>query len=223
MSATETTPPEPRRFSIGLPRPLWVGVAGVVLVVVAIVLPIYRQHVAIREIERLGGTVQVRNTCPGWLRPRLADCLVWIFDTAYDAGFLDADDPLETRLQDRDLRHLAGLNELEGLALAETQTTDAALSYIAGLSRIEEVLIWEPRVTDEGLVHLRNLKRLNKLDLKSTHITDAGLEHLKSLPRLKRLILREVDVSHAAVEALKRINPELDVLVLSAAYHSHPD
>jgi hypothetical protein len=69
MSATDPVAPKPRRFSIRLPRPLWPGVAAVVLVVVALGLqfgvPIYQQHVAVREITEIGGgTMRTRRVHP---------------------------------------------------------------------------------------------------------------------------------------------------------------
>lgn len=68
MATTDPTTPESRRFSIRLPRPLWIGLATVVLVVVTIGLqfgvPIYRRHVAIREIERLGGKFETSKGGP---------------------------------------------------------------------------------------------------------------------------------------------------------------
>ena len=73
MSTTDgrLTPPEPRKFSVQLPRPLWIGLTTVVLVVVAIGLrigaPIYRQQVAIREIEVLDGSIRTEPTGPRWL------------------------------------------------------------------------------------------------------------------------------------------------------------
>ena len=54
--ATAPITPEPRRFSIRLPRPLWIGVAAMVVVGgvgLRIGLPIYWQQAAIREIKRM--------------------------------------------------------------------------------------------------------------------------------------------------------------------------
>jgi hypothetical protein len=72
--ATATDMPisvDPRRVSIPLPRPLWIGLVAVVLAVVAtglqFGLPIYRQQAAIREIERAGGRVHVVPRGPAWL------------------------------------------------------------------------------------------------------------------------------------------------------------
>ena len=68
-----TTPPtEHRRFTVQLPRPLWIGLTTVVLFGAAVGLrfgvPIYRQHVAIREIELLGGAVSTTPGGPEWQR-----------------------------------------------------------------------------------------------------------------------------------------------------------
>ena len=73
MSATTPSivTAEPRRIVFRVPRPLWIGLATVVLVVAGLGLrfymPIYRQQVAIREIKRVGGQTEMG---PGW--PELA-------------------------------------------------------------------------------------------------------------------------------------------------------
>jgi hypothetical protein len=71
-------PPEPLRCSIRLPRPLWIGVAAAVLIVVVIGLqfgmPILQRAAAIRHLESIGGDV---TTVPRdfiwlhrWINPR---------------------------------------------------------------------------------------------------------------------------------------------------------
>ena len=84
MVATDPVTPEPRRFAISLPRPLWIGLATVVLIVVAVGLhfgvPIYRQHVVIREIERVGGNVETRPRGPKWLRERVGNERMKLFE-----------------------------------------------------------------------------------------------------------------------------------------------
>ena len=208
---------KPIRFAIPLPRPLCIFVATVMLAIVGTALQfglrIHRQQRAIRAIEQLGGGIRIRNTAPSWLKSVLSDGMKKPFEEAYDAGFL------ETELQDADLRHLAELTELEGVAISEAQITDAALVHVEGLTRMESVLIWDPRLTDDGLAHLRRLKKLKEIDIESTLITDGGLEHFKALPHLKRLILRKAKVPHAGVDELKRAHPGLDVTVISAGYH----
>src|SRR5436190_1089315 len=69
--------PAPRRFSIRLPRPLWIGVAAGVLIAATIGLrvglPICKQRAAIQEIQRLGGRVVARPRGPEWLRSRAGE------------------------------------------------------------------------------------------------------------------------------------------------------
>ncbi len=72
MTAADSLTPDFRRFRVRLPRPLWIGLAAVALIVASLGFrygaPIYRQQVAIREIERAGGSVIMNTGGPFWLR-----------------------------------------------------------------------------------------------------------------------------------------------------------
>src|SRR5262245_62000012 len=85
-SATAT-----RRPSIQLPRPLWIGIATGVLIVVAFCLRIgsliHRQRLAIAEIERLGGEVTLSTNQPEWLRPFVADAHLEVVDVVTAVRF----------------------------------------------------------------------------------------------------------------------------------------
>jgi hypothetical protein len=93
-----TSSPEPRRFSIPLPRPLWIGLAAVALVGVAIGLqvglPIYRQNLAVQEIERLGGKIGSFQPGPEWLRNWVGKDRMKLFDEVMivDLEYRDATD-----------------------------------------------------------------------------------------------------------------------------------
>jgi hypothetical protein len=68
MTAEGDKPPSPRRWI-----PLSVRICAALLVMLGvgslwIVVPAFRRSVAIREIERLGGTVNFRRRVPQWLR-----------------------------------------------------------------------------------------------------------------------------------------------------------
>src|SRR5579859_4597501 len=76
--------PERDRFSIPLPRPLWIALATVVLVVMAIGLgigaPIYRQQRAIQEINRLGGSIDDAEPIgPKWLQRAIGQQRMQVF------------------------------------------------------------------------------------------------------------------------------------------------
>src|SRR5258708_4395822 len=83
MAAPDSITPNPRRFSIRLPRPLWIGLATAALVVIAgilrVVIPAYRQQVAIREIRRNRGEVPTERAGPEWLRDSLGDERMKVF------------------------------------------------------------------------------------------------------------------------------------------------
>jgi hypothetical protein len=170
---------------IRLPRPLWIGLATVVLVVVAIGLrigvPIYRQHVAIREIERLGAYVITSPVGPKWLRARLGNDAMKLFDEVTFVDFRG------TRATDATMDHVSCLKSMTGLSLHGTQITDAGLAHLKGLPNLYRLSLFNTQVTDAGLAHLKGLNRLDDLFLDRTLVTDAGLAQLRDLPRPERL------------------------------------
>src|SRR5579872_2968133 len=155
MPTTEPIVPEPRRFSIPLPRPLWIGLAAFVLVVVAIAwqfgLPMYRQRVAIQEIESQHGTVTSRPGGPKWLRARLGDERMRIFD---DVVVVD---------------------------LAGRDPSSAALRHIDWLTGLETLHLDSAQLTDAGMINLKRLTRLQVLSLSGTQVRGAGLANLERM------------------------------------------
>ncbi len=112
MSATNPIFPERRQFAAPSAAPLWIGVATIVMVVIAVGqrfgLPIYRQQVAIQEIERLGGVVETQEGGPELLRGWIGDSRMSIFDRVICVRF-EGGDPVPD----------AGLAELKWLANPE--------------------------------------------------------------------------------------------------------
>src|SRR5262249_22199444 len=200
MSSTSDRPTlaDPRRFSVPLPRALWIGIVAVVLVVVALGLqigvPIYRQQVAIREIERVGGYVTLGSRGPEWLRDWLGFGGKWVeFVDPPIAVYL-----MGSSADDATLVHLRAIRTLEQVAL-NTQVTDAGLSHLKGLDHLEVLRLDGTQVTDAGMIHLKGLKSLNQLGLCSTRITDAGLLQISGLPKLNFLSLDNTQVTDAGL------------------------
>ena len=177
--------PEPRRRLIRLPRPLWIGVVTVLLIVVALGLrigiPVYRQQAAIREIQRLGGVVYVQPRGPIWLRERIPARFNELF------------------------------GEVDFISLQETSATDATLAHLQGLNGLKQLWLTATSVTDSGMLHLKGLTNLQMLHLERTLVTDVGLAHLKSLTRLRDLRLLQTPVTDAGVAELKLDLPNLIV------------
>jgi hypothetical protein len=207
MATSDTTTPDPRRFPIRPPRLLWIGLGTSVLVVVAIGLgattPIYRQHLAIREIKRLGGTVVTRPTGPQWLRDRVSKERMQLFDDVVGVHFGG------TNATDTTLSLVGGLTRLERLFLDNTQVSDAGLAHLKGLTRLQLLSLDGTQVTDSGLVHVAGLTALQQLWLGDTRVTDAGLVPLRGLPNLQGLSLTNTPVTNAGVVGLQRALPGL--------------
>jgi len=183
MADAAPSPPEPGRFAIRLPRPLWIGAATAVVVVVGfglrIGLPVYRQHMAIQEIDRAGGTVGIRERGPEWLRARLGD------------------------------ERMAAFDEVTLVYLHGSQVTDATLAHLKPLTSVEFVALDNTDITDAGMQHLRGLTRLKKLTLVNTKITDPRLVPLMRLRVLEFITLNSTPVTHAGVAELRRALPKV--------------
>src|SRR5579863_3464242 len=121
--------PKPDRLSIHPPQTFWIFVLDVVLIFVGIWfqfgLPVYRQQVAIREIERVGGSVETRNAGPIWLRYWLGDERMELFD------------------------------DVVRVSLDFNPAADAALGHVARISSLEELSLNSSEVSDKGLSHLK--------------------------------------------------------------------
>ncbi len=175
MSVADSINSQPRRVSI-LPRPLWIGVATVVLIVVGvglrIGLPIYRHQAAIRQLQRMGGVVITERGGPAWLRRWIGDRRMQIQDPVYQIGF--------RRFTDADFERAELWRHTE-LTVLELSGTN---------------------IGDLGMVDLKGLKSLRVLALAGTHVTDAGLEELQELAGLRYLNLNRTKVTAAGVATL---------------------
>ncbi len=200
-------PANHRHFSIPLPRLLWIGLATAVLVVVAVTmkfgLPIYRQQLAIREIERLGGLVDTRPGGPQWLRDRVGDARMKLLDEVITIH-LDS-----SQVTDAGLAYLKGLTSLQELSLSGTQVTGVGLASLKDLPGLRILWLHGSRVTDAGLAHLNGMVRLRVLWLQDTQITDAGLPHLKVLTSLEEVTLNRTKVTDEGLAELQRALPGL--------------
>jgi hypothetical protein len=146
-----------------LPRPLWIGLAAIVLIMTAaglgVGIPIYRQQIAVREIEELGGWVFTAPRTPEWL---------------YELLF---------RI-DEDLGERSDV--VVSVCLDQKPATDSTLYRLSSLTDLKELRLNGTQVTDGGLKHLQALSKLERLSLNSTRVTDTGVAALqRALPALK--------------------------------------
>jgi len=222
-----------------VPRPLWIGVATIVMVVIAVGLrfglPIYRQRLAIREIERLGGVVETQDGGPELLRGWIGDSRMSIFDRVIcvrfqgggqvpDAGlaelkWLANPEGIEVLLfgddvSDDSLRHFESMVGLKSLGLGGAQVSDAGLVHLKSLKNLQSLNLSGTQVTDAGLQDLKGFRMLRSLHLGYTELTDDGLEQLADIVTLEDLDLMDTRVTDAGLAHLQRL-PNLKTLWLN--------
>jgi len=192
---------EPGRFSF--PRPLWIGLAAVVLIVVAIGLqfglPAYRQQIAIQEIERLGGSVKLQPRGPKWLRSWVGDERMRSFDDVIEVSLA------ESNATDGTMRHVGRLTKVQSIWLDHTRVTDAGIAELKGLKDLELVSLNGTQVGDIGAIHFGSLRNLWILSLGRTKVTDTGVCEFRKLPRLKVLVLYGTDIGDSTIDCLKEL------------------
>ena len=199
--APEPPPAEPRRFSIRVPRPLWIGVAALALVLVAAGLrlgvPVYRQQAAIAKIEILGGQVERHPFGPSWLRRWVDEGRVERFDAVHLVNLAD------TATHDTDLACLKPFSSITELFLSGTPITDDGMQYIQDLPSLEILNVCGAEsISDAGMESLRRLGKLRALILDKTRVTDAGLRSLEHLRELDHLSLKETAVVGTGTSSL---------------------
>ena len=207
--STTDTPPRQRRWNplslrmfvailslLGAASALWIGV------------PAYRQHVAIREIELLGGYVVTEERGPDWLRQWFSRETMRRFEIARNVNLS------ETEVTDEALRCVECLGDLEELNLSRTRITDEGLKRLKDLTNLDWLILEGTRVTDDGLGHLNGLTNLRFLDLGNTKVSDGGIGHLTGLSKLSFLYLNETNVTGAGLGQLKSLT-KLEVLWLT--------
>jgi len=161
------------------------------------------QHDAVEAIQRAGGRVvydwESQNHKPWWPK-RLADRIGVDYFGSVVSVHLHARPPIQGI--DSLMAHVARLDRVESLMLAESRVTDVGLTHLEGLTRLKSLFLQNTRVTDAGLAHLQRLTGLSTLYLHDTLVTDAGLAHLKNLKKLQQLTLYNTRVTDAGLTHL---------------------
>lgn len=171
-------------------------------------VPAYLRHVAIREIERVGGNAisDQGPVGPVWLR----DLVGWSW-MERNVDDIDIVILAETAADDETLRHIFGLPSVRDVWLWDTKVTDSGLQYLRPLTQLERLHLNNSRVTDDGLKAVGELKSLRDLNLSSTKVTDRGLQHLKRLTNLEIIWLYDTPVTDAGADDLQSALPGLRI------------
>jgi hypothetical protein len=117
-------------------------------------------------------------------------------------------------IDDKELKHLAGVQSLQRLTLLGTRTTNAGLAHLRQLDNLEFLDLMRTLVDDDGLSVLDHYPRLRGLGLRNTRITDAGVARIATLGMLDRVDLSGTRVTDAGVVALDAVRDTLQSLGL---------
>lgn len=207
--------PEPRRFSIRLPRPFWIGVAAISVVVFGVLIRFgvvaYRQQIALRGIDQIQrphsfARARTIRRGPEWFRGWVGEGTMALFDDVQSLDLGYRQDLGSMQITDADVGRLSVLSDLRELRLDGTDVTDAGLEQLRVLKSLESLSLEYTRITDAGLAHLIGLPRLKCLNINHTDVSDAGLIHLARMTNLKTLWLDETRVTRSGAE---KLNSEL--------------
>ena len=168
--------------------------------------PFYRQHVAVQQIEKLGGRVVTTHGDPRWIWWLIGGKSLRIFEQATVVNLR------QTTIQDDDLILLRNLNRLQRLNLNETRITDDGVRHLERLTGLKALDLSGTQITGKGLEHLHSLMDLEYLYLSRTKVGDADLRHLKELKNLSHLDVTGTAVGDAGVEEIERHSPGVNVV-----------
>ncbi len=96
-------------------------------------MPIYRQYVAMKQIERLKGTAVTAERKPDWLRKRIGNDATDLFEDVVHVELSNS------KVNDADLVHLTALPNVEVLNLANTKVGNAGLIYLRTLAKLQRL------------------------------------------------------------------------------------
>ncbi len=205
--------PEERRLRLKVPRPLWLGVIAALLIVLAVVLPVWLPYARAQKTAALlrdaGFGVRMERRGPEWLsdwlasNPRLDDVLGELLETEfYDISFDYADDAEE--LETRDLSLLRRVDDLTSLGLMGLEIGDSDFEHFRHLQSLETIMLSGVSFTDRSISQISEFKQLQDLSLILCDFQNASQP--LNLPELNYLDLGGVDIHDEDLALLSNLS-----------------
>ncbi len=114
----------------------------------------------------------------------------------------------DTKVTDKNLKNLVGMNNLKILIIGSDSVSDEGLKYIGSLKSLINLSLKSNKITKKGVKHLRNLTNLESINIDSNALTDDSLDSLSDCPILRYVYLNgssmspDVGVNLAALKNL---------------------
>lgn len=109
---------------------------------------------------------------------------------------------------DAGLAHLAGLVELETLAIGGQGITDVGMAHLAPLTKLRQLYLHNVKISDAGLTALAGAKNLELLNISSDQLRGEGFKALSDHERLNDLGLQYCPIDDQGLEAISRLKPK---------------
>ncbi len=154
-----------RRGIAGLSGLAWCVFCTAVIWIAQIGLEIRSRQVAVKAIERCGGTVSYDyqwTSSKAWIPDAVPPGQKWARDI-FGEDF--AANVVEVQL-------------FAGAKSHPEEFTDAEAKCLASLTKVKWMVLTDTSITDSGLKYLAGLKNLERLDLERTKITEVGVKAL---------------------------------------------
>jgi len=197
-SGASSSPQRNRRIVVSL----WLMAAGVLLLMGTIGgTSAWRRIKAVREIERLNGSIQYLHLRgPQWLHQWIGDeRMVWFDDPDHVAFWADEKNmSLRSRfggivltldgpvIDDEGLACVLGLPQLMSLDLAFSEISDAGVGKLVDLRYLESLRLEGTDVSDASIPVLSQMRGLKELNVENTKLTNSGSRALEAaLPGCK--------------------------------------
>ena len=104
--------------------------------------------VVIREIERLGGSVESEPVGPKWLYELVGDENMRMFNEVVEVR-------LSAQATDATLSQMIRLNSLTLVSVVNSPVTDAGLTHLKGMTNLRVLCLNYTQVTDAGVAELK--------------------------------------------------------------------
>ena len=122
-----------------------------------------------------------------------------------------------SNLDDKGLRRLRFLKQLEELDLNGTSIQGPGLSALAGMKHLRKLDLHGNPITGEHLANLKDLDSLEELDLSNTVADDDSMAALAGLKNLKRLNVQGTKVRGPGLRKLYRLKNQLSLRITLSA------
>ncbi len=148
-----------------------------------------RQVRAAEQLEELGAKLSTPQ-------PKLGSLVV--------AGVRTLEIGPEWKGEDKDLRRLKWLSDVEQVVLVGPQVTDAFCEQVGQMQNLTYVMFRRAKISDDALAHLKSLERMQRLSILYSPISDRAVDHLAAIKNVSDMRLYGTKITPMGTDRLQK-------------------